>query len=380
MADKSAGAEAPKTAVAEKEVGKETAGAKEKTTKKSAGAAKATKGAAAKKPKTVKAKIPAKKAAKKVVIDEQLVESVREQVVNVAEEIKTSLAESIRVEYRTFVARELARANRRRRWNNFFHDIVIVIFAVAAIYFGYCLYDVHYFDFMKTECEKNGTCDMQEDQNSEEKQEKQESAGPVKDATWYVANYSYLYQNLQTKLDADNVAAYYLYTDDRKVTEIKPEYLLAMAYNQVQQSLDLSVAEIQISSDVMAKAFEETFGGAVKMEKIGFRQGCLKFDFDKDKEIFVAVNQTCELNKNREIVEKIEKIYEEGEVIYIITDAGVYDKEERSFYRFDDLFQPVVKDVEQSDFDEHKLQLNRYQYQFKKKNDNYYFSGIVKLG
>lgn len=377
MADKSAGVEAPKTVVAEKEVGKEGVDAKGKVTKKSAGAAKATKGTVTKKPKAVKAKVPAKKATKKVVIDEQLVESVREQVVNVAEEIKTSLAESIRVEYRTFVAKELARANRRRRWNNFFHDIVIVIFAVAAIYFGYCLYDVHYFDFMKTECEKNGTCDVSENQVEEEKQE---SAGPVKDATWYVANYSYLYQNLQTKLDADNVAAYYLYTDDRKVAEIKPEYLLAMAYNQVQQSLDLSVTEIQISSDVMTKAFEETFGDAVKMEKVGFRQGCLKFDFDKDKETFVATNQTCELNKNREIVEKIEKIYEEGEVIYIITDAGVYDKEERSFYRFDDLFQPVVKDVEQSDFDEHKTVLNRYQYQFKKKNDNYYFSGIVKLG
>lgn len=377
MADKSAGVEAPKTVVAEKEVGKEGVDAKGKVTKKSAGAAKATKGTVTKKPKAVKAKVPAKKATKKVVIDEQLVESVREQVVNVAEEIKTSLAESIRVEYRTFVAKELARANRRRRWNNFFHDIVIVIFAVAAIYFGYCLYDVHYFDFMKTECEKNDTCDVSENQVEEEKQE---SAGPVKDATWYVANYSYLYQNLQTKLDADNVAAYYLYTDDRKVAEIKPEYLLAMAYNQVQQSLDLSVTEIQISSDVMTKAFEETFGDAVKMEKVGFRQGCLKFDFDKDKETFVAANQTCELNKNREIVEKIEKIYEEGEVIYIITDAGVYDKEERSFYRFDDLFQPVVRDVELDDFDEHKAVLNRYQYQFKKKNDNYYFSGIVKLG
>ena len=321
--------------------------------------------------------MPARKSAKKVVIDEQLVESVREQVTNVAEEIKATLAESIRAEYRTLVARELQRANRRRRWNNFFHDVVIAFFAIAAIYFGYCLYDAHYFDFMKTECEKNGTCSVSEKQ---EEKEKQESAGPVKDATWYVANYSYLYQNLQTKLDADNVAAYYLYTDDRKVTEIKPEYLLAMAYNQVQPSLDLSAAEIRISSDVMAKAFEETFGDAVKMEKVGFKQGCLKFSFNKDEESFVATNQACDINKNREIIEKIEKIYEEGEVIYIITDAGVYDKEEQSFYRLDDLFQPAVKSVQRDDFDKHKAVLNRYQYQFKKKNDNYYFSGIVKLG
>lgn len=375
MAKKSAGADAPKTVVAENAVEEPVvAEMKEQPVKKSAKTAKNT---TAKKPKVVKAKVPAKKSAKKVVIDEQLVESVREQVTNVAEEIKATITESIRTEYRTFVARELRKADRRRRWNNFFHDIMIAFFAVAAIYFGYCLYDVHYFDFMKTDCEKNGTCLSDEGQDGVEKQE---SAGPVKDATWYVANYSYLYQNLQTKLDADNVAAYYLYTDDRRVTEIKPEYLLAMAYNQVQQSLDLSVAEIRISSEVMAQAFEEAFGDTVKMEKIGFKQGCLKFSFDKAEESFVAENQACEINKNREIVEKIERIYEEGEVIYIVTDAGVYDKEERSFYRLDDLFQPVVKNVEQDDFDKHKMVLNRYQYQFKKKNDNYYFSGIVKLG
>lgn len=375
MAKKTAGADAPKTVVAEDAV-KNSAVEKpeEPAAKKSA---KTAKNATAKKPKAVKAKVPTKKSTKKVVVDEQLVESVREQVVNVAEEIKTTLTESIRVEYRTFVARELQKADRRRRWNNFFHDVVIALFAVAAIYFGYCLYDVHYFDFMKTDCEKNGTCLADENQDEAEQQE---SAGPVKNAAWYVANYSYLYQNLQTKLDADNVAAYYLYTDDRRVTEIKPEYLLAMAYNQVQQSLDLSVAEIRISSEAMAQAFEDTFGDAVKMEKIGFKQGCLKFSFDKTDESFVAENQTCELNKNREIVEKIERIYEEGEVIYIITDAGVYDKEERSFYRLDDLFQPVVKNALQDDFDTYKTTLNRYQYQFKKKNDNYYFSGIVKLG
>ena len=160
MANKSAGVEAPKDVVAEKKLAGESATkSEEKTAKKTA---KTTKGTAAKKPKVVKAKVPARKSAKKVVIDEQLVESVREQVTNVAEEIKATLAESIRAEYRTLVARELQRANRRRRWNNFFHDVVIAFFAIAAIYFGYCLYDAHYFDFMKTECEKNGTCSVRE--------------------------------------------------------------------------------------------------------------------------------------------------------------------------------------------------------------------------
>lgn len=376
MAKKSAGAEAPKEVVAETKVDSEATSVAEKPAAKKPKST-STKGAATKKPKTAKAKLPAKKSTKAVVVDDELLESVREQVVNVAAEIKTSLAESIRIEYRTFVAQELKRANRRRRLSNFLHDIVIVLFAVVAVYFGYCLYDAHYFDFMKTECERAGNCTVEENKPAEEKTE---SAGPVKDATWYVANYSYLYQNLQTKLDADNVAAYYLYTGDRNVSEIRPEYLLAMAYNQLLPNSDPTATEIRIASGVMAQAFRDTFGEAATMEKVSFQHGCLKFTYDKAEESFTAENKTCELNKNREIVEKIEKIYEEGEVIYVITNAGVYDKTEESFYRFDNLFQPVVKNAEKESFDKHTSVLNRYQYQFKKKNDQYYFSGIVKLG
>ena len=40
----------------------------------------------------------------------------------------------------------------------FKRDVVIFVLFAIVVYFGYCLYDVKYFDFMKSECEKNGTC------------------------------------------------------------------------------------------------------------------------------------------------------------------------------------------------------------------------------
>lgn len=78
-------------------------------------------------------------------------------------------------------------------------------------------------------------------------------------------------------------------------------------------------------------------------------------------------------------MEEIERIYQEGEVIYVISRAGIYDKDEHSFYNFNDLFQPVAKDVEQTDFNNLKDRLNRYQYQFKKSGEKYYFNKITKL-
>lgn len=58
---------------------------------------------------------------------------------------------------------------------------------------------------------------------------------PVKDDAWYLANYSYLLDQVKTNLNADSVSAYYLYSNDHDLKDIKPEYLLNMAYHQVEQ-------------------------------------------------------------------------------------------------------------------------------------------------
>ena len=65
--------------------------------------------------------------------------------------------------------------------------------------------------------------------------------------------------------------------------------------------------------------------------------------------------------------------------MYVISHAGIYDKDEKSYYNFNDLFRPVAKDAKQEDFDRYKDQLNRYQYQFHKSGENFYFNKITKL-
>ncbi len=133
-----------------------------------------------------------------------------------------SLERSIKQEFSAIVKKQLRAANRRRRIGVVVRDLIILLLAATVGYFGWCLYDVRYFDWM-------GTRDsiQQENQNKPEIDEPEEV---VKDTRWYINNYGYLFEDLQLGLNADSVEAYYLYSDDHKVSEIKPAYLLGIIY------------------------------------------------------------------------------------------------------------------------------------------------------
>lgn len=349
------------------------------TAKKAATNKEAAKKGRARKSKTEKESKSEEIAQESVVVEEQVqedtsVDSIREQVENCKNELAESLRNDIRSEYRLIVEKQVAKANRRRRWNNFFHDLIILALAAVVGYFGYCLYDARYFDFMKTECEKSGTCEEASNSSTNE------SAGPVKDATWYLANYSYLFENIQTYLSADNISGYYLYTDDRKVKQIPSEYLLSMAYNQVDTNLDPEADTVEVSEDAMKKAFQETFGTLELFEATNFAHNDLNFTYDKSNHTFKANRQASHSRRDqRKIVEQIERIYEEGEALYVLTTAVVLDTSDGNLYALDDLFQPIALNINESSIGLYTTLFNRYQYQFKKTDGKYYFSSIVKL-
>ncbi len=305
--------------------------------------------------------------------------SIREQIENCKQELQESLKQSLREDFRLIAEKQIAKANRRRRWSNFFHDIVIVLLVVVAVYFGYCLYDVQYFPFMKSQCTDNASnCQTNTTTTTPNIEQ---SAGPVKDSTWYLANYSYLFENLRTNLNGDTLSAYYLYTNDYRAAEIKPELLLAMAYNSTNTALTGGLSTVTISGDAMRAAFEDTFGTLDYYEPVDFDYSCWHFAYSKNDDNFTATNQICDQPNQREIIEQIEKIYEEGEVIYVITEALAYDNKERQFYNFNNLFRPIALNVEKDDATQYQTSMNRYQYQFKKAGnaEKYYFSSITKL-
>lgn len=306
---------------------------------------------------------------------EEFQEAVREQIENCKNELKVSLEQSIRQEFSLIVKKQLKAANRRRRIGAIVRDIVILILAATVGYFGWCLYDVRYFDWIGPQQEVSAP-------DVSGNQEVNEPEAVVKDTRWYVNNYGYLFEDLQLDLNADNVEAYYLYSDDRKVSEIKPAYLLGMAYNKVMPTAESSAdttARTSVTAADLRMAFEGMFGTADYFEKVSFTHGCKKFTYVREDDIFVTENGDCSSKSEREIVEEVDEMYEEGSVLYVLTTAAIYDADEASFYSFDNLFKPAVTNAEKSDLGKNRAVLNQYQYQFKKTGEKYHFSGVVKL-
>lgn len=300
---------------------------------------------------------------------EEFQAEIRDQIENCKFEVIGSLQEYIHDELEHF-RKQTRKIERRRRAGVIVRDVIILLLAVVVGFLSYWLYDAKYFDFMKSDCERNNNCEVATVQPDPE----------VKSAEWYKQNYGYLFDSLQTKLNADKVSAYYLYTDDHKASEIQPEYLLGMAYNRLNSNVTYDSNDgIIIPANDLRQAYIDLIGNADNFTKTNFTYHCADFQYRKDTDDFTTRSLLCADQADRQILEEIDEIYEEGNVLYFLTTATIYDKTNNSFYNFDNLFKPVVKNVTEDDLAEHKSLLNQYQYQFKKSNDKYYFSGIIKL-
>lgn len=300
-------------------------------------------------------------------------EEIREQIENCKFEIVSSIQETVHEECAKTAEKRIRKVERRRRAGYIVRDIIILLLAAIIGYLGYCLYDIKYFDFMKSECERNNTC-------TEVKEEVEAPAEIIKDTAWYYNKYGYLFDNLQIGLNADKVEAYYLYSGDRKASEIQPNYLLGMAYNHLSSSTSYdSENGIVVPAADLRTAYASLVGNADSFVKRNFTYHCAEFKYDKNSDSFSADSVLCADNSARTILENIDEIYEEGNVLYFLTTATIFDRNEQNFYTFDNLFKPAVANVSADDLEKHSSLLNHYQYQFNKVDEKYYFSGITKL-
>ena len=185
-------------------------------------------------------------------------------------------------------------------------------------------------------------------------------------------------ENAKVSLNADQASAYYLYSKDYKVSEIKPSYLLNMAYKKLnEKEIKTNSVNVTVEEEALKNAFLELFGTLDTYKPTAFSFNCLNFKYEKDHNRYVALQQTC--NSNKEILENITDMYEERNQLYILTTATIYDKNESSYYKFDNLFDPILNDVSEKDLTTNNKKLNQYQYIFKKVEDTYYFDSITKL-
>lgn len=312
-------------------------------------------------------------------VNKEIKISIVENTKKYKEDLKEELLEDVNNEVADLLKKEEKRMLKGKNAAIFKRDVIILAFFGLILYFGYCLYDVKYFDFMKSECERNGNCYSYENNNGNNSDNNEQEPAIVKDKDWYIEHYGYLLDQIKISLNADNVSAYYLYSTDRKVSEIKSSMLLNIAYSGLSsKQIKTNSVSITVEGEDLKNTFEKLFGSLVNYKPSSFTYNCLNFKYSEDKDRYTADNNKCPASNNK-IVEEIDDMYEEGDVIYIITNAAIYNESESSFYTFDNLYEPEVTGVTESDFSSNARKMNRYQYQFKRSEENYYLDSIIKL-
>lgn len=294
------------------------------------------------------------------------------------EDLKEEISSDIQIEVTNVMKQEERRILKGKNSAIFKRDFIIILLFALILYFGYCLYDIKYFDFMKSECERNGTCTINSDYTTDTENP---SKPPeiVKDKKWYIENYGYLLNEVKVNMNADNAKSYYLYSSDHSLSDIKTNYLLNIAYSHLdKKEIKTNSTTIAIEADSLKNAFINVFGTESLYQNVNFSYNCLEFTYNQEKNRYTAENNKCSDTKNI-IVEEIDDMLEEGDVLYIKTIAAIYNESEKSFYTFDDLYDSAVSNVTKEDMSKYVKKLNRYQYQFKKVDNVYYLDSITKL-
>lgn len=301
-----------------------------------------------------------KKQIKTIITDEiQLYKKELNDEIN--KEVQEEVQKAVKAEYKKLI--------RRKNITIIKCYIAIIALLAAAIYFGYCLYKSEYFKEKIEEKQDVKVNEIQEAESTDEQVEKTQE--------WYKENYGYLVNNVTLKLDTNLLNAYKLYTANTSVDNIKNEYLLSMAYHNLDKAKQ---SEMNNTISIDSKDLEEAYNKLFQKEYVAedFSYQCLDFTYNEKKDNYSAKVAECK-NQDKEILEQITYISEDDNYIYLETVATIYDKSNKNIYNFDNLYVPIKENVEKEDIFKDLSRLAKFKYSFKKANDSYYFETIEKL-
>ncbi len=285
----------------------------------------------------------------------------------VKDDIKEQLIIDVGNEIKDSIRREQKNIIRSKNFKIFRKNIFILILLAIIVYFGYCLWDVKYFWFMKD----NKTTTKEVSKKIEEKEE------VVKDKAWYIENYGYLLDDMKLDLSYDNPNIYYLYTNNFDKSNIKDTIKLNLAYKFISDKHETDY-NYTIYEDDMKNAYIKLFGSLDNYNPTSFTVGCMQFYYNGNDRLYTAYKFTCDSSNPLHIKEEIKDMYEDNGKIIIETVMGVYS-DYKYLFNYSNLYNAVAIDFDESksvlDYEDN---LNTYKYTFNKNDNGYYFESIEK--
>ena len=246
-------------------------------------------------------------------------------------------------------------------------NIIIIILLGVVLFEGKILYDNGLLN--NSNYKSNTDINVIDKDVSSEKVETKEDK---KDLEWYINEYSYLLDNVKTNLVGEDFS--YLYQHNYEVKDIDNKIRLNMAY-QLLDKEDISNKDgfLTVASSVLEEKYKSIFGKLLEFKNEDFVNSCIHFIYNESMDKYLAVNLEC-ASCDKEIKQEIISVEEKEEKLIITTILGVYDNKEKTISNLDNTFNKKYKD----NILEYKDQLNKFEYEFIRESDTYYFDSITK--
>ena len=205
-------------------------------------------------------------------IKEELNKHLKEQKEEITKELNSKIENQIEFNITKRLKDEEKRIMRGKTGKIIRRDIIIIILLAIVGYFGYCLYDVDYFNIRTkiVETPKEPSNDKQNDEDNNN-----EPVVDIKpDSSYYIENFGYLVN----RLNIVDESIFSLYQENVALEDLNNELILKIAYkNLPKNTININNNMITFSSENIQETAKNIFGEEIIIQDEMFSYNNIKF-------------------------------------------------------------------------------------------------------
>lgn len=301
-------------------------------------------------------------------IEIELNNYLEDRKVDIEKELTNKIDEQIELKVTKRMKEEEKKLSRGKTGKIIRRDIIIILLLGVIGYFGYCLYDVDYFNIRTKVVDK--TSDNKKDDEIKNNDKEEDNNEPIvdtkPDSSYYIKNYGYLLDNLLI----DDEEIYNLFTKTITRDIIPNELVLKIAYKNINKVLITNNNDmITFHKDSLLESAKKIFGEDINIKNEMFIYNNIKFMYYNDTYIGLK-EESSSIN----LINKIINANEENNELtfeFIIAKTS-----ENKLLDIEDNI--IEEEYDNKDITEYKDKLSTYIIVFEKSEDNYIFKNITR--
>lgn len=300
-------------------------------------------------------------------IEIELNNYLEDRKVDIEKELTNKIDEQIELKVTKRMKEEEKKLSRGKTGKIICRDIIILLLLGVIGYFGYCLYDVDYFNIRTKVVDKTSDNKKDDEIKNNDKEDNNEPVVDTKpDSSYYIKNYGYLLDNLLI----DDKEIYNLFTKTITRDIIPNELVLKIAYKNINKVLITNNNDmITFHKDSLLESAKKIFGEDINIKNEMFIYNNIKFMYYNDTYIGLK-EESSSIN----LINKIINANEENNELtfeFIIAKTS-----ENKLLDIEDNI--IEEEYDNKDITEYKDKLSTYIIVFEKSEDNYIFKNITR--